>query len=337
MLVRRVARPLLASVFIAGGIDQLRRPADKAAVAAPLLDAVQEGVSPTVASAADAVSDSVDQAADAVGAAAEQAPVADGDPHVQAATGAAEQARAKVHDVADGRGDLFADETLVRVNGAVQLTAGLLLAGNKVPRLASTALAATLVPTTLGGHRWWEAEGTEREIQRFNFLKNVALLGGLVLAAADTEGQPGLAWRLRRGGADAKLAARAAKANAAVAAHAAALDARATKRLARANAKAAGKAGALGVEVAGHHARSAAGTARRHADHAGERANELAVELAPKIQAAGHTLADRAAEVAADLSPRIQAAGHTAADRAAEMAPRVQAVAQRVSSALPTH
>ena len=266
MVTRRIARPLLASVFIAGGIDQLRRPGDKAEVAAPVLDAVHEAAAPTL----------------------ERADVApDGLPV----------------DLADGRADLLADETLVRINGAVQVGAGLLLASNRMPRVAATALAATLVPTTLGGHRWWEEEGVDREIQRFNFLKNVALLGGLVLAASDTEGAPGLAWRLRRANREGKLAARAAVANAAVAAHAAALDAKAAKRLAKVNAKVAGKGGELAVAAA-----------------AGR-----AAELAPKVQELGHS---------------AQAVGHALADRAvevaAEVAPKVQAAAQRATAALPT-
>ncbi len=314
MVTRRIARPLLASVFIAGGIDQLRRPGDKARVAAPVLDAVHATAAPTVARAATAVSSSVDQAADAIGTVAEKAPVATDDPVVEAATGAAEGASAAVHDLADGRRDLLGDETLVRINGAVQVGAGVLLATNKLPRLASAALAVTLVPTTLGGHRWWEQEGAERQVQQFNFLKNVALLGGLILAAADTEGDPSLAWRLRRANREGRLAARATAANAAVAAHAAALDAKAAKRLAKANAKAVGKGGELAVATA-----------------AGR-----AAELAPKVQAAGHTLAERAAEVAADLAPKVQAAGHLAVDRAAELAPKVQAAAQRAAAAVPT-
>ena len=34
--------------------------------------------------------------------------------------------------------------------------------------------------------------------QRIHFFKNVSMLGGLMIAAADTEGKPGVAWRTRR-------------------------------------------------------------------------------------------------------------------------------------------
>ena len=46
--------------------------------------------------------------------------------------------------------------TLVRVNGGVQVVAGALLAMGRCSRLRGLALAASLVPTTLAGHRFWE-------------------------------------------------------------------------------------------------------------------------------------------------------------------------------------
>ena len=35
----------------------------------------------------------------------------------------------------------------------------------------------------------------ERPAQKIQFLKNLSMLGGLLLATVDTEGKPGLAWR----------------------------------------------------------------------------------------------------------------------------------------------
>jgi uncharacterized membrane protein YphA (DoxX/SURF4 family) len=88
---------------------------------------------------------------------------------------------------------------LVRINGAVQIAAGVLLTMGRLPRLAATTLAASLVPTTLAGHRFWEVtDKQERAAQRIHFLKNVAMLGGLILAATDLEGRPSLSWRARR-------------------------------------------------------------------------------------------------------------------------------------------
>ncbi|TSD93677.1 DoxX family protein [Skermania sp. ID1734] len=72
-------------------------------------------------------------------------------------------------------------EQLVQLNGAVQLGAGALLGVGVLPRLSALAIAATLVPTTLAGHRFWESEDEgQRMQQRIHFLKNVSMLGGLL-------------------------------------------------------------------------------------------------------------------------------------------------------------
>jgi putative oxidoreductase len=85
---------------------------------------------------------------------------------------------------------------LVRVNGAVQLVAGLMLATGRFPRPAAAALAGTLVPTTLAGHAFWtHHDPAERAQHQTHFMKNLGLIGGLLLAAADTQGQPSLRWR----------------------------------------------------------------------------------------------------------------------------------------------
>jgi uncharacterized membrane protein YphA (DoxX/SURF4 family) len=86
--------------------------------------------------------------------------------------------------------------TLVRLNGAAQLTGGVLLATGVAPRPGAAILAASLVPTTLAGHRFWEySDPQQRAQQEIHFFKNLGMLGGLILAALDTEGRPGLAWR----------------------------------------------------------------------------------------------------------------------------------------------
>jgi putative oxidoreductase len=89
-------------------------------------------------------------------------------------------------------------EQAVRLNGAVQLVAGSLLAFGRFPRLSALAIAATLVPTTLAGHRFWEDDGEKDQAQqRVHFLKNLSMFGGLLIVAADTEGSPSIAWRTR--------------------------------------------------------------------------------------------------------------------------------------------
>ena len=51
---------------------------------------------------------------------------------------------------------------LVRLNGAVQVSAGLVLAGGRFPRLSAAVLAASLIVTTAAGHRFWEERDEAR-------------------------------------------------------------------------------------------------------------------------------------------------------------------------------
>ena len=138
---RRIARPMLASMFIAGGLDAIQSPEGK----------------------------------------------------VKAAAAVTEPLKARFPLLPEDAA------TLVRLNGIVQVGAGGLLAIGKFRRLAAWALVASVIPTTYAGHRFWEEVDEEtRAQQRFHFLKNLGLLGGLVLAAVDTEGAPSLGWRARR-------------------------------------------------------------------------------------------------------------------------------------------
>jgi len=141
-LVRRLARPMLAGIFISGGVEQLRDPHPETEAAEP--------VAPPLARAL---------------------PV-----------------------------NLPEDpETLVRIDGAIKLVGGLMLATGRFPRIAAIALASSLIPTTLAGHRFWEEDDRHaRANQQQHFLKNIGMLGGLILAAVDTEGRPSLGWRARR-------------------------------------------------------------------------------------------------------------------------------------------
>jgi uncharacterized membrane protein YphA (DoxX/SURF4 family) len=141
-----LARPLLASIFIVGGVNQLRQPAAHAEAASPVLDGVAGSVK------------------DALPEGTPTDPV-----------------------------------TLVQVDAAVKIGAGVMLALGRAPRLAALALIGSLVPTTAAGHPFWEASNDqEKQQQLIQFLKNAGLAGGLLIAAADTEGRPSLGWRARR-------------------------------------------------------------------------------------------------------------------------------------------
>jgi putative oxidoreductase len=78
------------------------------------------------------------------------------------------------------------DELVVRANAAVQVLGGTLLALGQAPRLSALALAGSLVPTTLAGHAYWTIEDpATRKLQRIQFHKNLAMIGGLLFAALD--------------------------------------------------------------------------------------------------------------------------------------------------------
>jgi putative oxidoreductase len=85
--------------------------------------------------------------------------------------------------------------SLVRIKAASDVVAGLLLASGRLTRPAAAVLAAGLVPTTVAGHPFWAYPQPERTQHETHFLKNLGLLGGLLLAAADTQGKPGLGYR----------------------------------------------------------------------------------------------------------------------------------------------
>ena len=67
----------------------------------------------------------------------------------------------------------------------------------------------TLLPTTAAAHRFWEIDDeAQRSTQKMHFFKNVSLVGGLIIAAGDTDGKPGVAWRARRAVKDTRREAR---------------------------------------------------------------------------------------------------------------------------------
>ena len=146
MLVRRIARPLLATSFINDGVDALRNPQAHVAGAAPIVEKF-------------------------TGAADKQLPVQ------------------LPKDTAQW----------VKIIGGVKVGAGALFALGRFPRLSSLLLGATALPTALAQHRFWEATDPKvKAEQTKHFLHLLGLLGGLLLAAVDTEGRPSVGYRARR-------------------------------------------------------------------------------------------------------------------------------------------
>lgn len=156
-ITRLLARPMLATIFVAGGVNALRNTEGHAAKAKKVTDKV-----------------------------------------VPAAQKAAPQVPIPTDPA-----------TLVRINAGAQILAAAALATGRAPRLSASVLAASLVPTTLAGHAFWnETDPQAKNAQRLQFYKNTSVLGGLLLAAVDTEGRPGLAWRARRAAADVRREAK---------------------------------------------------------------------------------------------------------------------------------
>ena len=69
----------------------------------------------------------------------------------------------------------------VRVNATLMVVAGLALATNYYPVAASVVLAILLIPTTIFGHAFWLEKGHDRQVQLGHFVKNLAVLAGLLL------------------------------------------------------------------------------------------------------------------------------------------------------------
>lgn len=152
-LVRLVARPMLASMFVVGGINALKNADALAQRAKPVID----GLQPIIEKAGEYLPIELDP------------------------------------------------KTVVRVDGLIHVVGGAMLATGKAPRLSSLVLAVSLVPTTLGGHRFWEETDPQKKTnQKIHFFKNVSLVGGLLVASVDTAGKPSLAWRAKHQAARAK-------------------------------------------------------------------------------------------------------------------------------------
>mgnify|MGYP002718300333 FL=1 len=152
MIVRRIARPMLAGIFVWGGINALRYPSA----------------------------------------------------HVPAAEPVTKPLAAKTQLPDD-------TELLVRANGAAMVAGGALLATGKAPRLASALLLGTMVPTTATHNFWAESDPQAKAGKLTQFIKDVSLMGGLILAAVDTAGKPGLSYRAKLASENVERSARQAR------------------------------------------------------------------------------------------------------------------------------
>ncbi|WP_132991474.1 DoxX family membrane protein [Gordonia zhaorongruii] len=233
MLLRKLARPLLGSAFIASGVDALRSPTESAHAVQPVLDAGREAVPNGVP-------------ADA--------------------------------------------ETIIKVTGAVQVGAGAALALGKAPRIASTILAGSLIPSTVYETDFWnETDPALRSAKRAAFTKNVGLLGGVLIASADTEGKPSLAWRGRRRIGDARE----------------------------------NVAGALPFGASNSSGSDFAETSAQLAETTRHRAAELSTTVSERAPEVLDTVRSRANKLAGEVADRAPEVAATARDRANKLAGEV--------------
>jgi uncharacterized membrane protein YphA (DoxX/SURF4 family)/gas vesicle protein len=241
MLLRRLARPLLATAFVVDGVDTLRRPDERVKAANALLERGHRQLPEEIATKLPSN-----------------------------------------------------PTTVVQVNALAQVSGGVLLALGKAPRLAALVLAATVVPAAVTEQDFWnEQDPARKSAKRTAFLKDLGLLGGLMITAADTEGKPSLGWRGRRAARDAAAAVTAALPFGAT-------SETATGAALRKHAQeAAERARALGA-VAASKGAELAETAQRHGPGWAEAAKEHGSELAGTAKEHGSEWAEIAKERGAD-------------------------------------
>lgn len=217
-------------------------------------------------------------------------------------------------------------ETVARVNAAVQIGGGLLLASGKLPRLASAALALSVVPGSLGGHTFWNETDPQRKAdERRAFLTDISLIGGLIIAAVDTEGKPSLGWRGRRA---------AHKVSDAVTA---ALPVGTATGGALADSQIAEKVGhglQVGAERGREFAQEFAHVARERGAEFADVARERAPELAELARKRGSEIADVARERGPELAELARKRGAEIADVARDRGPELAELARRRSAEL---
>ncbi len=75
---------------------------------------------------------------------------------------------------------------------AVELSGGLSLILGLSPKWWALALFLFMIPTTLIFHQFWGLEAAESAMQQIHFLKNLAIMGGLLAVFSSGSSQPGL-------------------------------------------------------------------------------------------------------------------------------------------------
>jgi vacuolar-type H+-ATPase subunit H len=199
-----------------------------------------------------------------------------------------------------------------------------LLATGKLPRIASAALAFTVVPGSLGAHLFWNEDDPERKAQkRRDLLTDLSLLGGLIIASADTAGKPSLGWRGRQ--AAGRISEAVSHALPLDGSDGSVLDSEFAERIAH------------GLQVGAERGRELASTAGEksapYVDAARKRARKRGAQLADTVRERGTELAETARERGTELAETARERGtelaETARERGTELAARGRVKARR--------
>lgn len=89
-------------------------------------------------------------------------------------------------------------DTLVYVAGIAELTGGIALAVGFLARVAALGLFVLLILISVYMHAFWNLEGADAKMQLVQFMKNLAIMGGLLMVVARGPGRASVDARLRR-------------------------------------------------------------------------------------------------------------------------------------------
>jgi uncharacterized membrane protein YphA (DoxX/SURF4 family) len=210
-------------------------------------------------------------------------------------------------------------ETAARINAAVQVSGGLLLATGKLPRVASAALALTVIPGSLGAHLFWTESDPEQKAQkRRGLLTDLSLLGGLIIASADTAGKPSLGWRGRQ--AASRISEKVSSALPLDGSDSSVLDSELAEKIAH------------GLQVGAERGRELASTAVERSEPLVEAARKRGTELvstageksAPVVKAARKRARKRGRQLAETVRERGAELAETARERGVEYGERAR-------------
>ena len=89
-------------------------------------------------------------------------------------------------------------ETLVYVSGLAELAGGLALAFGFLSRIAAIGLVVLLALINVFMHPFWSMQEPDAKMQMVQFMKNLAIMGGLFMVVAMGPGRYSIDAKLRR-------------------------------------------------------------------------------------------------------------------------------------------